>query len=968
MKKLSSEKNKAISQILGINDTKNIEFEGDKAQNKNMFNIIKHSGHTVINKHTNLLNTDFLQDVQFLSNAGWENHTIGMAFYQNYLLYTNTGQGSNINNSKSGTYIIPVTEAEKNMLESILNNNNMTYSDTIHLLREKCSNTYNIITGNTNTKDYIQIEQKPQKRGNCTKSNRTKIWHGLVVISSAKKLDLSDSIQDLKNHFATNKLNIKNIYKKISDKTRKESLRELINNLDKTETAYESKLLATEYILQHKNSKKPFFKLACKAILLKLLKIEEYTTSDGKHLSDINIDSKLINDIQSFDNSSSKSYFLHHHIANILNLKNTINYNNFDPEYKTPDKQSQIEQLNITDSNGDSPLHIALKKGHNEKVYLFVKAIFNNEQQDSLLNAKNNDRLSPLKQQENNTNIFEILLNDNMINNDISLFKKLADYIYTNKINVNTFNTSKLFHLAIKTKQIDIITYLLDKGLDPNIQDDRGNTPLHIATREESLEFISILINNGADPDIKDNQGNSPLHEATLQGNTSSISFLINNRADPNIQDIQGSTPLHIAAFNKDDTSISALLDNKADPNIQDNQGCSPLHIAAFNQDTQSISALINKNANPNIQDNQGNFPLNIKNRNGCTPLHTALKQGDNESVYFLVKAIFDNNQQDLLLNAKNNQNVSPLEQHENNIFEILLNYTKIKKDTLLFKKVLDYIYTNKIEVNNFNASKLLYIAIKTKQIDIANYLLDKNVDPNIQNARGNTPLHIAAAQSNDSLILSLLNKGANSNIKNIDGVSPLHITIIKENHESTHNLLSHNTNPNIQDNQGNSPLHIAVYKKDITSISTLLNNNANPNIQDNQGNSPLHIAVRKQNNQAISALLNKGANSNIENNKGQTPLKLAIDQNDSKSTFDLLPQSLSNATYNLANSCRSMFSSFFTNKNTIKPKNTLTNTQSIPSTSFYNSRRHCDTKTPSASKKTTLPIKDTKGNNAPTI
>ena len=59
---------------------------------------------------------------------------------------------------------------------------------------------------------------------------------------------------------------------------------------------------------------------------------------------------------------------------------------------------------------------------------------------------------------------------------------------------------------------------LLQKGLDPNMQDARGKTPLHLATETSNIGAIKMLLcDERTDPNIRDTQSWTPLHKCVLR-------------------------------------------------------------------------------------------------------------------------------------------------------------------------------------------------------------------------------------------------------------------------------------------------------------------------------------------------------------------------------------------------------------------------------------------------------------------
>jgi len=53
----------------------------------------------------------------------------------------------------------------------------------------------------------------------------------------------------------------------------------------------------------------------------------------------------------------------------------------------------------------------------------------------------------------------------------------------------------------------NIVSYLLDKGADPNSTTQRGETPLHYAARAGQPNIMRLLLDNGAELDAKSKVG-----------------------------------------------------------------------------------------------------------------------------------------------------------------------------------------------------------------------------------------------------------------------------------------------------------------------------------------------------------------------------------------------------------------------------------------------------------------------------
>jgi len=50
----------------------------------------------------------------------------------------------------------------------------------------------------------------------------------------------------------------------------------------------------------------------------------------------------------------------------------------------------------------------------------------------------------------------------------------------------------------------DVKRLITDYGINPNIQDIDGSTPLHVAAQYSYPDVVELLLEYGADPDVKD--------------------------------------------------------------------------------------------------------------------------------------------------------------------------------------------------------------------------------------------------------------------------------------------------------------------------------------------------------------------------------------------------------------------------------------------------------------------------------
>ncbi|XP_071538837.1 transient receptor potential cation channel subfamily A member 1 homolog [Panulirus ornatus] len=106
-----------------------------------------------------------------------------------------------------------------------------------------------------------------------------------------------------------------------------------------------------------------------------------------------------------------------------------------------------------------------------------------------------------------------------------------------------------LLHVAAENMKSFLIEKLLTfPGLDLNLQNKDGETPLHVAARKGSREACQMLLRKGARIDVQDENGRTALHLSAYQGHSSIVRLLIKSGANKRAKDDKKSTALHAAA------------------------------------------------------------------------------------------------------------------------------------------------------------------------------------------------------------------------------------------------------------------------------------------------------------------------------------------------------------------------------------------------------------------------------------
>lgn len=132
-----------------------------------------------------------------------------------------------------------------------------------------------------------------------------------------------------------------------------------------------------------------------------------------------------------------------------------------------------------------------------------------------------------------------------------------------------TFSDSYTFLKAVKDRDGAKVTDLVaEPGTVVINTRDRGTGEgaLHIVVRGRDLNWLTFLLGKGARPDLQSNRGDTPLTLAAQIGWLEGVEQLLSKRASVDLPNGRGETALILATQRRDMPLVRLLLSRRAEP------------------------------------------------------------------------------------------------------------------------------------------------------------------------------------------------------------------------------------------------------------------------------------------------------------------------------------------------------------------------------------------------------------------
>uniref|UniRef100_A0A8C1TD40 Nuclear factor of kappa light polypeptide gene enhancer in B-cells 1 n=1 Tax=Cyprinus carpio TaxID=7962 RepID=A0A8C1TD40_CYPCA len=164
-----------------------------------------------------------------------------------------------------------------------------------------------------------------------------------------------------------------------------------------------------------------------------------------------------------------------------------------------------------------------------------------------------------------------------------------------------------------------------------------------------------------------------------------------------------------------------------------------------------------------------------------------------------------------------------------------------------------------------------LHLAVLTQHKEAVEALLEAEVDVTLTDRHGNTALHLAAQQKEDSMLRLLLKYKSVSqltSIPNTAGLCPLHLAVQANSLSCVRALLDGGADVDVQEiTCGRTALHLATELGNLSLAGCLLlEGNAYVDSVTYNGSTPLHIAAGRDSTKLCALLMAAGADPHKEN------------------------------------------------------------------------------------------------------
>ena len=455
-------------------------------------------------------------------------------------------------------------------------------------------------------------------------------------------------------------------------------------------------------------------------------------------------------------------------------------------------------------------------------------------------------------------------------------------------------------HGAVVLRDAARLQQLIRAGLDVNAQGSYQEwSPLHVAVLMDDPVAIKILLEAGAKTDVLDINHDYPTGMAAQWGHTNSLRTLIATTGLPP-PDNHGTTLLHRAVSGDNTETVAYLLDrDDVTADVSDRRGATPL---MFARSVTVAEQLLAAGADLNKKEEELFFsPISYTAYRGDAKLLQFFLDREPDLLFnessigtpFLIAAKFGftNIAQDLLARGAN---VEDKDRFGQGVLQIIVNGESTSHE--LFAAMLDKVAD--INATDNYGENIAHAVARKNDAGLFDLLLhNKQVNLNMANFQGHTPLTSAAVINKSTSAAILVQHGAQLSPKTNAGLTAFLLAVQRNAVETATALLEKGGKAQLQhhDSHDNNALQVLIgaylsprFLEDRDSFNRLLallvEHGLDIDSTDAQGNSILHkVAAAGKIEELLDIIYKHGGDHTRKNADGKTIRDISKDMQKQK-------------------------------------------------------------------------------------
>ena len=400
-------------------------------------------------------------------------------------------------------------------------------------------------------------------------------------------------------------------------------------------------------------------------------------------------------------------------------------------------------------------------------------------------------------------NIGDGVLHEAAKNEDPDYLKEILSVRGVNVNIQNALGSTPLME-AISGKRVEAAKILLEAGADVNIKSSQGSSAILIASTRHEFGLVKKLLSHGANANDADSYGVTALISAastSFRGgpeehpaSVKTMATLIAGGADVNLAARSKNTALAQAAQCMNKSGMVLLLDAGADPNVHSTAGVSgemtPLMIAAYKHDAELIDKILSKGADVNFTNNKGMNAISVL-------MNGAIK---NEEDQVAAKRCVE-----LLLKAGANLSMSLKSTMG------LAHYGVVTESKELLKMAKEQGVLDQVGEDDAALPAVFYAVLLRKE-EMVDYLKELEADFSATMKKGRNLLHVIAKEPYPAKVVKAIEMmRKQKDDKRRSEADKLEIETKESALTFTKKLIDYGVDINGQDDKGNTPLHLAL-------------------------------------------------------------------------------------------------------------------------------------------------------------